>query len=45
MVIWYIFTRFGMLHQDKSGNPGKLWNKEKVANYSGKNSSAAWATN
>jgi hypothetical protein len=22
MVIWYIFPRFGMLHQEKSGNPG-----------------------
>jgi hypothetical protein len=21
MVIWYIFTRFGMLTQEKSGNP------------------------
>jgi hypothetical protein len=21
MVIWYIFTHFGMLFQDKSGNP------------------------
>jgi hypothetical protein len=21
MVIWYIFPRFGMLHQEKSGNP------------------------
>jgi hypothetical protein len=20
MVIWYIFSRFGMLHQEKSGN-------------------------
>jgi hypothetical protein len=23
MVIWYIFPRFGMLHQEKSGNPAK----------------------
>jgi hypothetical protein len=22
VVIWYIFTRFGMLYQEKSGNPG-----------------------
>jgi hypothetical protein len=22
MVIWYIFYHFGMLHQEKSGNPG-----------------------
>jgi hypothetical protein len=22
MVIWYIFPRFGMLYQEKSGNPG-----------------------
>jgi hypothetical protein len=22
VVIWYIFPRFGMLHQEKSGNPG-----------------------
>jgi hypothetical protein len=22
MVIWYIFSRFGMLYQEKSGNPG-----------------------
>jgi hypothetical protein len=22
MVIWYIFPRFGKLHQEKSGNPG-----------------------
>jgi hypothetical protein len=24
MVIWYIFSRFGMLHQEKSGNPALL---------------------
>jgi Ni/Co efflux regulator RcnB len=23
MVIWYIFRRFGMLHQEKSGNPAQ----------------------
>jgi hypothetical protein len=23
MVIWYISTRFGMLHQQKSGNPAR----------------------
>jgi hypothetical protein len=22
-VIWYVFVHFGMLHQDKSGNPGQ----------------------
>jgi hypothetical protein len=22
MVIWYIFSRFGILYQEKSGNPG-----------------------
>jgi hypothetical protein len=22
MVVWYMFPRFGMLYQDKSGNPG-----------------------
>jgi hypothetical protein len=22
MVIWYIFSRFGMLYAEKSGNPG-----------------------
>jgi hypothetical protein len=22
VVIWYIFPRFGILHQEKSGNPG-----------------------
>jgi hypothetical protein len=22
VVIWYIFSRFGMLYQEKSGNPG-----------------------
>jgi hypothetical protein len=32
MVIWYIFPRFGMLYQEKSGNPGQgdktsLWKK------------------
>jgi hypothetical protein len=21
VIIWYIFPRFGMLHQEKSGNP------------------------
>jgi hypothetical protein len=21
MVVWYIFSRFGMLHQEKSGSP------------------------
>jgi hypothetical protein len=24
VVIWYIFPRFGTLHQEKSGNPGGL---------------------
>jgi hypothetical protein len=24
MAIWYIFPRFGILHQEKSGNPGLL---------------------
>jgi hypothetical protein len=23
MVVWYIFPRVGILHQEKSGNPGK----------------------
>jgi hypothetical protein len=23
VVIWYIFSRFGILHQEKSGNPGQ----------------------
>jgi hypothetical protein len=23
MVIWYIFPRFGLLYQEKSGNPGR----------------------
>jgi hypothetical protein len=23
VVIWYIFPHFGMLYQDKSGNPGE----------------------
>jgi hypothetical protein len=23
VVIWYIFPRFGMLYQEKSGNPGQ----------------------
>jgi hypothetical protein len=22
MVIWYSFSRFGLLHKEKSGNPG-----------------------
>jgi hypothetical protein len=26
VVIWYIFLRFGILCQEKSGNPG--WNEE-----------------
>jgi hypothetical protein len=26
MVVWYIFPHFGMLHQEKSGNPGKKAN-------------------
>jgi hypothetical protein len=24
MVIWYIFSHFGMLHEEKSGNPAHL---------------------
>jgi hypothetical protein len=24
MVLWYIFVRFGILYQEKSGNPGQL---------------------
>jgi hypothetical protein len=24
VAIWYIVSRFGMLHQEKSGNPGAL---------------------
>jgi hypothetical protein len=24
MAIWYIFTVFGMLNQEKSGNPGAI---------------------
>jgi hypothetical protein len=24
MAIWYIFPHFGMLYQEKSGNPGKI---------------------
>jgi hypothetical protein len=24
VVIWYIFPRFGILYQEKSGNPGHL---------------------
>jgi hypothetical protein len=24
MAIWYIFPRFGMLHKEKSGNPGHV---------------------
>jgi hypothetical protein len=24
---WYIFTRFGMLHPEKSGNPGHFTNE------------------
>jgi hypothetical protein len=26
VVIWYIFSRFGVLYQEKSGNPGLVWN-------------------
>jgi hypothetical protein len=25
VVIWYIFPRFGILDQEKSGNPGSSW--------------------
>jgi hypothetical protein len=28
VVIWYIFPRFGMLYQEKSGNPGKKLKKK-----------------
>jgi hypothetical protein len=24
MVLWYIFSRVGMMHQEKSGNPGQV---------------------
>jgi hypothetical protein len=23
MAVWYVFPRFGMLNQEKSGNPGR----------------------
>jgi hypothetical protein len=26
VVFWYIFSRFGSLHQEKSGNPG--WDRD-----------------
>jgi hypothetical protein len=26
VAIWYIFPRFGILHQEKSGNPGSIPN-------------------
>jgi hypothetical protein len=34
IIIWNIFSRFGMLHQEKSGNPvsdsdGKFWRSRK----------------
>jgi hypothetical protein len=28
MVIWYIFPRFGMLYQEKTGNPS--WNQNEA---------------
>jgi hypothetical protein len=30
MDIWYILSLFGILHQEKSGNPGKAENKNAV---------------
>jgi hypothetical protein len=29
MVIWYIFSRFGILHQEKSGNPAPVEKQER----------------
>jgi hypothetical protein len=29
VVIWYISPRFGILHQEKSGNPGVLLNESR----------------
>jgi hypothetical protein len=29
LVIWYIFPHFGMLYQEKSGNPGPLTTTKK----------------
>jgi hypothetical protein len=42
VVIWYIFSRFGMLYQEKSGNPGsnvcigvkKVWHQLKKQEFS-----------
>jgi hypothetical protein len=30
MVIWYIFSHFGMLNQEKSGNPGCSFGRQKL---------------
>jgi hypothetical protein len=30
VVIWFIFLCFGMLYQEKSGNPDSDWSKKKV---------------
>jgi hypothetical protein len=30
VVIWYIFTRFGILYQEKSGNPALDGEKKSV---------------
>jgi hypothetical protein len=32
VVIWYIFQRFGILYQEKSGNPGALHEQLKRRN-------------
>jgi hypothetical protein len=31
VVVWYIFSRFGILYQEKSGNPGSHGRRESTA--------------
>jgi hypothetical protein len=30
MTIWYIFSGFGIMHQEKSGNPGTILGRRTV---------------
>jgi hypothetical protein len=36
LVIWYIFLRFGMFYEVKSGNPVGQWAAPSVADHAGK---------
>jgi hypothetical protein len=32
--VWYIFSKFGILYLEKSGNPGRKYKSDQIANAS-----------